>query len=249
MPSQYAPKGPADRSLAVPIVAALAVKAVALAVIYLAFFVPPPSLVPSGLERATGDARAGSARRNRPPYEPLLGKVDVVFQLGARPRSGRLLRDPQRDVVGDRRGGRQAAGLTPGTVIAAARGRRQTADGNAPSVPTANAQPAQTRPADARASIEERERRACGGRNDGNTQSPASNFAPDQCRPPNGAAAPSPLREPAAATSAGSAANRGSPAPPGAAAGAIRAEQVQRAARRRRSAAARCWRIGGSDTR
>jgi hypothetical protein len=42
-----------DRSLAVPIAAALAVKIVALVVIYLAFFVPPPSAIPPAERAAT----------------------------------------------------------------------------------------------------------------------------------------------------------------------------------------------------
>lgn len=47
MPKTLQHEAKSDRGLAVPIIAALAVKAVALTVIYLAFFTPPPSVAPA----------------------------------------------------------------------------------------------------------------------------------------------------------------------------------------------------------
>jgi hypothetical protein len=53
MPQHSRRASKTDRGLAVPIAAALAVKAVALAVIYLAFFVPPTNAIPRAERSAT----------------------------------------------------------------------------------------------------------------------------------------------------------------------------------------------------
>ena len=50
MPKRFHPTDKADRGLAVPLVATLAMKAIALAILYFAFFVPPSA---PGPERAT----------------------------------------------------------------------------------------------------------------------------------------------------------------------------------------------------